>query len=406
MTLRPGHMVLALLVLVPTAGLALVLLAPTAPLRQPIAARTGVPVGLVLGAMLFATLARGGRRPLRIRPPGVVAAALAVAAAGAGEEAVWRGFALARLAAGIGVAGALVATTAAFAATHFPALRLRGVAVHLGTGSVFGLLFVGTGSLVCAAAAHGAYNLLAVCSRGAAAPGSAVCLRGVEKRFGEIAALRGVDLSIEPGQTVALLGPNGAGKTTLLSIVLGLRRPDAGRVELFGRDPRRWQSRTVVGTTPQETSFPPTLRCREVVDFVRAHYPSGPSTNELLERFDLCELGGRQTGGLSGGQRQRLGVALAFAGAPRLVVLDEPTSGLDVEARRGVWSAIRTNAATDGTTLIATHNLQEAEALAGRIVVVARGAVCADGTAAAIKQLAGGGLDLEDAFLELVRGAP
>lgn len=405
MTLRPAHLALVALLVVPSVGLALLLLAPTAPPRPPVAARAAVPLGALLGAALFVGLAYRGRRTLRIRPPSALAAGVAVAVSGAGEEVVWRGFALARLATTVGVAGALAGTTAAFAVTHFPAFRARGVAVHLGTGTVFGLLFVGTGSLACAATAHAAYNLLVVSSRGHLPAASALCFRGVEKRFGTITALRGIDLSVEQGETVALLGPNGAGKTTLVGILLGIRRPDAGSVELFGRDPQHWRSRAVVGTTPQETSFPPTLRCREVVDFVRAHYASGPSSGELLEQFELCALGSRQTGGLSGGQRRRLAVALAFAGAPRLVVLDEPTTGLDVEARRGVWDAIRAYAAGDGTTLIATHNLQEAEALADRVVVVAAGAVRADGSATAIKQLAGGGRDLEDAFLELVRCA-
>ena len=399
-------MVIALLFALPACGLGLILLAPTAPPRPPIAWSTAVPLGALLGAALFGLLARGRRRPLRARPPAALVAGLAVAVSGAGEEAVWRGFALARLASGIGVSGALAATTAAFAATHFPALRTRGVVVHLGTGTLFGLLFVSTGSLVCAATAHAAYNLLVVCRRSSPPAASAVCFRGVEKRFGEIAALRGVDLSVGLGETVALLGPNGAGKTTLVGLLLGVRRPSAGTVELFGRDPRQWRNRTVVGITPQETSFPPTLRCREVVSFVRAHYPDGPTTYEVLERFDLLELAGRQTGGLSGGQRRRLAVALAFTGTPRLVVLDEPTTGLDVESRRGVWDAIRAYATAGGTVLFATHNLEEAEALANRIVVVARGIVLADGTPTEIKALAGGDLELEDAFLELVRCAP
>ena len=392
--------------MLPACGLVLMLLAPTAPPRPPVDVSAAVPLGALLGAALFAVLARGMRRPLRVRPPRALAAGFAVAVSGAGEEAVWRGFALARLASSLGVAGALAATTAAFAAMHFPVLRSKGVVVHLGTGAVFGLLFVGTGSLACAAAAHAAYNLFAVCCRGAAPAASAVCFRGVEKRFGEIVALRGVDLSVERGETVALLGPNGAGKTTLVSILLGVRRPDAGTVGLFGRDPRLWRNRAAVGITPQETSFPPTLRCREIVDFVRAHYAAGPAADEVLARFGLLELAGRQTGGLSGGQRRRLAVALAFAGAPRLVVLDEPTTGLDVESRRGVWEAIRAYAVADGTVLFATHNLDEAEALADRIVVVANGAVLADGTPCAIKTLAGGELSLEDAFLQLVRCAP
>jgi ABC-2 type transport system ATP-binding protein len=248
--------------------------------------------------------------------------------------------------------------------------------------------------------------MLVVFGRTGAPLAAAVRLRAVEKRFGKLTALRRVDLTVEPGEIVALLGPNGAGKTTLVSILLGLRRPDAGAAELFGRDPRNRRARTAVGVTPQEMSFPPTLHAREIVDFVRAHYPASVATEELLDRFELTALARRQVGGLSGGERRRLAVALAFAGAPQLVVLDEPTTGLDVESRRGVWVEIERYAGGGGTVLLTTHNLEEAEVLSNRIVVIAEGAILAEGTASTVKSLAGDGLSLEEAFLRLTSSAP
>jgi ABC-2 type transport system ATP-binding protein len=396
MNVRPSLRPVVSMLAFPLLGLAFVLLAPSpAPRTQWPAAGISAPVGALLGAMLFAALTRGRRRTSRIRSPSALAAGLALATAGAGEEAIWRGFALARLAPSIGVAAALAATTVAFAATHVPAQRAQ-AAVHLVTGAAFGLVFVASGSLAAAALAHGSYNLLVVLFRVPGRLAWAAELHEVEKRFGAVSALRGIELAIAPGEVVALLGPNGAGKTTLVSILLGIRRPDAGTAELFGRDPRRWRSRARVGTTPQEMSFPPTLRVREVLDFGAAHFEAHPPVAELLRRFGLAEVAGRQTGGLSGGQRRRLAVALAFVGEPSLLVLDEPTSGLDVESRRDVWDTIRSYAADGGTALLTTHSLEEAAALAGRVVVLADGVVVADGEPAVI-------VADEDAFLRLTR---
>ncbi len=206
-----------------------------------------------------------------------------------------------------------------------------------------------------------------------------ISVRGVRRTFGDVVALDGVDLDVAAGELVGLLGPNGAGKTTLLSLITGLRRPDSGTVRICGADPRTPAARLALGTTPQETGLPPTLRVGEVVDFVAGHYPEPMARAEILERFDLADLAHRQTGGLSGGQKRRLAVALALVGRPRLVLLDEPTTGLDVESRRALWQALRDYHADGATVVLTSHYLEEVEALARRVVVIGGGTVLADG---------------------------
>jgi ABC-2 type transport system ATP-binding protein len=214
-------------------------------------------------------------------------------------------------------------------------------------------------------------------------------LRGVHKRFGEHEALRGLTLEAEAGEVVALLGPNGAGKTTAISILLGLRRADSGCARVLGRPAGDLTARRQVGLTPQEASFPPTLRVREVIELVSAHYAHRPPVEATLERFGLAGLARRQTGGLSGGERRRLALALAFVGEPPLLVLDEPTAGLDGETRAEAWAAIR-EASRDGrAVLLTTHHLDEAEAVASRIVVVRDGRDVASGTPVEIRTRSG-----------------
>jgi ABC-2 type transport system ATP-binding protein len=232
----------------------------------------------------------------------------------------------------------------------------------------------------------------------------AAALRSVSKRYGAVPALDRLELEVGVGEVLALLGPNGAGKTTALSILLGLRRPDAGRAELFGADPVRPAARASIGVTPQECGFPPTLRVREIVDFVRAHFADPVPAAELLERFGLAAVGARQAGGLSGGGRRRLSVALAFAGRPRAVFLDEPTAGLDVEARRALWAEVSRYAEGGGTVLLTTHHLEEAQALASRVVLLASGRVVAEGSPTDLAEQARAP-GLEEAFLKLTRTA-
>jgi ABC-2 type transport system ATP-binding protein len=207
------------------------------------------------------------------------------------------------------------------------------------------------------------------------------------RRYGDTLALDHINFDVHAGELVGLLGPNGAGKSTLVNLLIGVRRPTSGRVELFGGDPRDASSRRRLGVTPQETGLPASLRVGEVVDFVRAHFDHPLGRGELLDRFGLADLVRRQTGGLSGGQKRRLAVALAFVGRPEIVFLDEPTTGLDVQARRSLWDGIRAFHDDGGTVVLTSHYLEEVEALARRVVVIGGGRVLADDTVAAVRGL-------------------
>jgi len=209
-------------------------------------------------------------------------------------------------------------------------------------------------------------------------------LANVTRRFGDVTALDDVSLDIRSGQIVGLLGPNGAGKSTLLSLVQGLRRPSGGTVELFGGSPQNARNRTRLGSTPQATALPETLRVGEVLDFVGAHFENPVPVGAMLDEFGLGELARRQTGALSGGQKRRLSVALAFVGRPELVLLDEPTTGLDVDARRVLWEAIRRQQHAGATIVITSHYLEEIEALAERVVVIDGGRVLEDDSLEAV----------------------
>jgi ABC-2 type transport system ATP-binding protein len=191
------------------------------------------------------------------------------------------------------------------------------------------------------------------------------------KVYGKTRALDDFSLVVEAGEIVALLGANGAGKTTAINALLGLTRLQSGSARLFGGAID--EARRFVGVTPQEMAFPGNLKVREIVDFVRAHYPQPRRSEELLEQTGLVALAERRCGDLSGGEMRRLAVAAAFAGNPRLVFLDEPTTGLDIQSRRAVWEMIRGFRSEGGAVLLTTHYLEEAERLATRIAFIRRG---------------------------------
>ena len=210
-------------------------------------------------------------------------------------------------------------------------------------------------------------------------------LEHATRRFGETVALHDVTLTIGGGELVGLLGPNGAGKSTLLSLLQGRRRPSSGTVELFGGSPTDPRHRARLGSTPQETALPDTLRVSEVVDLVAAHFPDRVPTDALSDEFGFADLLRRQCGALSGGQKRRIAVALAFVGRPQLVLLDEPTTGLDVDARHALWQGIRRHHAAGTTIVVTSHYLEEIEALAERVIVIDNGLVLADDSLAAVR---------------------
>jgi len=215
-------------------------------------------------------------------------------------------------------------------------------------------------------------------------------LLGAVKRYGAVTALAGVDLRVRRGEVLALLGPNGAGKTTAVQLLLGLLPPDAGTARVFGRDPRRPANRVRLGAMLQISKVPETLRVGEHLRLAASYYPAPLPLAELVAVAGLAGLEERPFGKLSGGQRQRVLFALALAGGPDLLVLDEPTAGLDVETRRSLWTAIRRLADGGRTVLLTTHYLEEADALADRIVLLGGGRILADGTPAEIKARARG----------------
>ncbi len=203
----------------------------------------------------------------------------------------------------------------------------------------------------------------------------------VTKRYRNgVIALDGISLTLRPGEIVALLGPNGAGKSTAVKLILGLTAPSAGTIAIFGRDPRMAAHRLRTGAMLQVGRAPETLKVSEHLELFRGYYPHPLPTADLVEAAGLHGLEDRLFGALSGGQKQRVLFALALAGDPDLVVLDEPTVGLDIEARRSLWTQIRFLAARGKTVLLTTHYLEEADALASRIVVMAHGRVVCEGT--------------------------
>jgi len=204
-----------------------------------------------------------------------------------------------------------------------------------------------------------------------------------------VRAVRGIDLDIAPGETVALLGPNGAGKSTTIEMLLGLTRPDAGTVSVFGLAPERAVDEGNVGAMLQTGSLIRDLSVGELVAMIASLYPEPLDVDDALELAGIASLAGRRTQKLSGGETQRARFAVAIVADPELLVLDEPTVAMDVESRRAFWSAMRAFVARDKTVLFATHYLEEADAYADRVVLMAAGTIVADGPPTEIKAMVG-----------------
>ena len=218
----------------------------------------------------------------------------------------------------------------------------------------------------------------------------AVRLTGLTKRYDQVVAVAGLDLTIAPGEVVALLGPNGAGKSTTIDMLFGLTRPDAGTVAVYGMDPVAAIRSGRVGALLQSGGLLPDLTVGEIVKLSASLAVKPRPVAQVLERAGVSDLTKRRIAQLSGGQQQRVRFAMALVVDPDLIVLDEPTTGLDVEARRAFWASMRTETEQGRTVLFATHYLDEADAYADRIVLMRAGSVVADGTAAQIKSVVSG----------------
>jgi ABC-2 type transport system ATP-binding protein len=207
-------------------------------------------------------------------------------------------------------------------------------------------------------------------------------VRELVKRYGDLEAVRGVDLTVEQGEVFALLGPNGAGKTTTVEILEGYRSPTSGTVSVLGFDPERHDRafKERIGIVLQESTVEPELTVREVIDVYGGVYPARRPTGELIEIVGLEDKAGARVGTLSGGQRRRLQMALGIVGDPDLIFLDEPTTGFDPSARRQAWGVIENLASLGKTILLTTHYMDEAQNLADRVAVIAAGQIVARGT--------------------------
>ena len=219
---------------------------------------------------------------------------------------------------------------------------------------------------------------------------SAISLRGLRKHYGSVRALDGLDLEIGAGEIVALLGPNGAGKSTAMEMMVGLATPDAGEVSVLGTDPATATRTGLIGTMLQAGALLPDQSVRSMLRMLHSLQAHPMPLAEVIAQADIEGIITRKMGALSGGQAQRVRFAIALLGDPQVLLLDEPTVGMDVGARRAFWDQMRTVAATGRTVVFATHHLDEAEREAGRVIVMDRGRVVADGTGAEISAAVSG----------------
>ncbi|HEV7145566.1 MAG TPA: ABC transporter ATP-binding protein [Pedococcus sp.] len=246
-------------------------------------------------------------------------------------------------------------------------------------------------------------------ARGPASAVMAIELAGLTKSFGTVHAVRGIDLTVRPGEIVAFLGPNGAGKTTTIDMMLGLSRPDGGTALVYGMEPQAAVRHGLVSAVMQTGGLLRDLTVEETLRLTASLFSDTRPVAEVLERAGIADIAGRRVVKCSGGQQQRLRFAMALLPDPELLVLDEPTTGMDVGGRRDFWAAIRADAELGRTVVFATHYLEEADAYADRIVLVRQGQIVADGTASEVKALVSGRTvraTLPDADLTVLQGLP
>ena len=218
----------------------------------------------------------------------------------------------------------------------------------------------------------------------------AVELSGLTKSFGSVRAVRGLDLTVAPGEIVAFLGPNGAGKTTTIDMMLGLSRPDSGSAQVYGMDPQAAVRHGLISAVMQTGGLLKDLTVGETAQYTASLFAQNADVPAALRRAGIAEIADRRVDKCSGGEQQRLRFAMALLSDPELLILDEPTTGMDVEGRREFWGSIRHDADRGRTVLFATHYLEEADAYADRIVLIRKGEIVADGTSAQVKSLASG----------------
>ncbi len=210
-------------------------------------------------------------------------------------------------------------------------------------------------------------------------------LENVSKRYGNITALNGLNLSVHAGEILALLGPNGAGKTTAVSLMLNLVEPDSGKVSLFNQDPQELTARQRIGVMLQSAELPETMRVSELIELTQSYYPHRRDLKEIADMAGIADLLKRPYGKLSGGQQRRVQFAMAICAKVDILFLDEPTVGLDIEAREAMWVSLRKLVAEGCSIVLTTHYLEEAEALANRVMVIAQGSVIAEGSVESIR---------------------
>jgi ABC-type multidrug transport system ATPase subunit/peptidoglycan/LPS O-acetylase OafA/YrhL len=218
-------------------------------------------------------------------------------------------------------------------------------------------------------------------------PETVASLEAVRKHYGSVVALAGLDLDLHRGELLAVLGPNGAGKSTAIALWLGLLEPDDGNVRLFGGSPLDVDRRRHIGVMMQDVGLTPELRVRELIELTAGYYANPLSTDQTLELTRLTSLADRSYAKLSTGQKRQVQFALAICGRPSLLFLDEPTVGLDVDARAKMWRTIRELIAQGCSIVLTTHYLEEAEALADRVAVLANGRLIASGSVAEIRSV-------------------